>query len=109
MHSKHLVGAIYLDRGYRACKYFMEHRIIGPYINLEKISRKEVNFKSKLIEWSQKNRFEVTFELITQSHDQGYNPTSRVKFWWKVFREEKEPVILKKSLSKWLRVWLWEK
>ena len=57
-----LVGAIYLDRGYRACKYFMEHRIIGPYINLEKISRKEVNFKSKLIEWSQKNRFEVTFE-----------------------------------------------
>ena len=69
-----LVGAIYLDRGYRACKYFMEHRIIGPYINLEKISRKEVNFKSKLIEWSQKNRFEVTFELITQSHDQGYNP-----------------------------------
>jgi len=53
----------------------MEHRIIGPYINLEKISRKEVNFKSKLIEWSQKNRFEVTFELITQSHDQGYSPT----------------------------------
>lgn len=70
-----LVGAIYLDRGYRACKYFMEHRIIGSYINLEKISRKEVNFKSKLIEWSQKNRFEVTFELVTQSHDQGYSPT----------------------------------
>lgn len=70
-----LVGAIYLDRGYRACKHFMEHRIIGPYINLEKISRKEVNFKSKLIEWSQKNRFDVTFELITQSHDQGYSPT----------------------------------
>ena len=44
-----LVGAIYLDRGYRACKHFMEHRIIGPYINLEKISRKEVNFKSCLL------------------------------------------------------------
>jgi ribonuclease-3 len=70
-----LVGAIYLDRGYRACKHFMEHRIIGPYINLEKISRKEVNFKSKLIEWSQKNRVELTFELITQSHDQCFSPT----------------------------------
>ncbi|MDE6181482.1 MAG: ribonuclease III, partial [Phocaeicola sp.] len=70
-----LVGAIYLDRGYRACKYFMEHRIIGPYLDLEKISRKEVNFKSKLIEWSQKNRFEVAFELVTQSHDQEYSPT----------------------------------
>ena len=70
-----LVGAIYLDRGYRACKHFMEHRIIGTYINLEKISRKEVNFKSKLIEWSQKNRVELTFELITQSHDQCFSPT----------------------------------
>lgn len=70
-----LVGAIYLDRGYRACKYFMEYRIIGPYIDLEKISRKEVNFKSKLIEWSQKNRFEVSFELTAQSHDQAYSPT----------------------------------
>ena len=44
-------------------------------INLEKISRKEVNFKSKLIEWSQKNRVELTFELITQSHDQCFSPT----------------------------------
>lgn len=70
-----LIGAIYLDRGYRACKYFIEHRIIGPYLDLENISRKEVNFKSKLIEWSQKNRFEVTFELITQSHDQHLSPT----------------------------------
>ena len=63
-----LVGAIYLDRGYRACKHFMEHRIIGPYINLEKISRKEVNFKSKLIEWSQKNRVELTFEPVSYTH-----------------------------------------
>lgn len=70
-----LVGAIYLDRGYQACQFFMEHRIIGPYINLEKISRKEVNFKSKLIEWCQKNRFEVVFELVDQSHDLAYSPT----------------------------------
>lgn len=70
-----LVGAIYLDRGYRACKFFMECRIIGSYLNIEKISRKEVNFKSKLIEWSQKNRFELAFELLTQSHDECYSPT----------------------------------
>lgn len=69
-----LIGAIYLDRGYEACKYFMEHRIIGPFIDLEKISKKEVNFKSKLIEWSQKNRIEVAFQLVTQSHDQA-SPT----------------------------------
>jgi ribonuclease-3 len=34
-----LVGAIYLDRGYEACKDFMEHRILGAYIDVDKISR----------------------------------------------------------------------
>ena len=59
-----LIGAIYLDRGYRVCKKFMEERIIDRYLNLEKISRKEVNFKSKLIEWSQKNKFEQVPEKV---------------------------------------------
>lgn len=69
-----LIGAIYLDWGYRACKKFMEERIINQYLNLEKISRKEVNFKSKLIEWSQKNKFCVEFNLIEQSLDSDQNP-----------------------------------
>lgn len=70
-----LVGAIYLDRGYRVCKWFMEERIINPYLDLDKISRKEVNFKSKLIEWSQKNKFEVEFKLLSQKVDETQNPT----------------------------------
>ena len=69
-----LVGAIYLDRGYDACKKFMEERIIAQYLNIDKISRKEVNFKSKLIEWSQKNKFEVEFRLTGQSIDSDSNP-----------------------------------
>lgn len=69
-----LVGAIYLDRGYEACKYFMEERIINQYLNLDKISRKEVNFKSKLIEWSQKNKFNLAFNLVEQSVDNAQNP-----------------------------------
>lgn len=69
-----LIGAIYLDRGYRVCKRFMEQRIIANYLNLEKVSRKEVNFKSKLIEWSQKNKFAVKFNLLDQSVDEEQNP-----------------------------------
>lgn len=68
------IGAIYLDQGYDRCKQFMEQRIINQYIDLEKTSRKEVNFKSKLIEWSQKNKTEVSFELIEQFFDQDSNP-----------------------------------
>lgn len=68
------VGAIYIDRGYACCQKFIEKKIIAKYIDLEKMSRKEVNFKSRLIEWCQKNKFEVSFELIEQHYDDKYNP-----------------------------------
>jgi ribonuclease-3 len=68
------VGAIYLDRGYDACKRFLEEKIFKEHINLDNMSRKEVNFKSKLIEWSQKNKYEVIFELVEQKYDEDYNP-----------------------------------
>lgn len=68
------IGAIYLDRGYTCCKQFIEQRIIDRYIDLEKIARKEVNFKSRLIEWSQKNKLELSFELIEQFLDSEGNP-----------------------------------
>ena len=68
------IGAIYLDRGYECCKQFMQKKIIEPSIDLDKLSRKEVNFKSKLIEWSQKNKMEVSFELIEQFLDKENNP-----------------------------------
>ena len=69
-----LVGAIYIDRGYACCQQFIEKRIIDKYINLEKMSRKEVNFKSRLIEWGQKYKFELSFELIDQHYDDDNNP-----------------------------------
>ena len=69
-----LIGAIYLDQGYERCKQFMEEKILKNYIDLDKMSRKEVNFKSKLIEWSQKNKMEVSFELIEQFLAEEYDP-----------------------------------
>lgn len=64
-----LIGAIYLDRGYDYCMRFMEERILGHCINLDKVAYKEMNFKSKLIEWSQKNRILLEFRLIEQSKE----------------------------------------
>ena len=64
-----LVGAIYLDRGYDACMRFMEKRILAQVINIDKVAYKEVNFKSKLLEWSQKNRVKMEFRDLKQSKD----------------------------------------
>ena len=69
-----LVGAIYLDRGYDACMQFIERRILGKMINIDRVAYKEVNFKSKLIEWCQKNRIKMRFELIKQEKDPQGSP-----------------------------------
>lgn len=58
-----LIGAIYLDRGYDVCKWFLAHRIMGKLMDIDGIAHKEVNFKSKLLEWSQKNRIQAKFTL----------------------------------------------
>ena len=69
-----LVGAIYLDRGYNACMEFMRKRILTQMINIDKVAYKEVNFKSKLIEWSQKNRVRIDFRVLSQEKDKTGSP-----------------------------------
>ena len=69
-----LVGAIYLDRGYDACMRFMKDRILKEMLNIDKVAYKEVNFKSKLIEWSQKNKVKINFKLLNQGQDKSGNP-----------------------------------
>ena len=69
-----LIGAIYLDQGYQVCFDFIQNVIIKRFINLDTIARKEVNFKSSLIEWSQKNKLEVAFNLIESFTDNEGSP-----------------------------------
>lgn len=69
-----LVGAIYLDRGYDACMRFMQKRILSQVINIDKVAFKEVNFKSKLIEWGQKNRVSVKFKAREEVKDKNGSP-----------------------------------
>ena len=69
-----LVGAIYLDRGYGACMKFMERRILKQLINIDKVAYKEVNFKSKLLEWTQKNKVNMEFKELSHSTGENNSP-----------------------------------
>jgi ribonuclease III len=51
-----LIGAIYLDRGYRFCEKFINKRVIKPYVDIEKLEGKVISYKSLFIEWCQKNK-----------------------------------------------------
>ncbi|MCH7396699.1 ribonuclease III [Belliella sp. DSM 107340] len=66
-----LVGAIYLDRGYAFTKNFILKRII-IHFDVDDIINTTTNFKSKLIEWSQKESKEIDFELVSVSGNQRF-------------------------------------
>jgi ribonuclease III len=57
-----LIGAIYLDQGYRRCKRFLEKKILERYIDIERVASTDLNFKSALLEWSQREKVSLEFE-----------------------------------------------
>ncbi len=58
-----LVGAIYIDRGYERCKWFVSKRILGRTLDIDGVAQTEVNFKSKVLEWCQKNHLKLEFRM----------------------------------------------
>lgn len=57
-----LIGAVFIDSNYKKTKRFITNRIIERYIDLSELKTQDPDYKSKLIEWAQKNRKEIQFE-----------------------------------------------
>ena len=51
-----LVGAIFLDKGYKYSEKFIYKKVIIPYVDIEKLEGKVISYKSLLIEWCQKEK-----------------------------------------------------
>lgn len=56
------IGAIYLDIGYQKTRAFITEKIIKPQKDLDQLACEEWDFKSRIIQWGQKNKQEVSFE-----------------------------------------------
>ena len=63
-----LVGAIYLDAGYLQVKKSLNEHILKKYIDLNQILEEEIDFKSKLFIWSQKNHLPLEFEVVSEEN-----------------------------------------
>lgn len=62
-----LVGAVYLDRGFKSAEKFILKKIVKPFLDIAEIEISEFNYKSKLLEWAQKSGKSLTFAVKNHS------------------------------------------
>ncbi|MCL4124122.1 UNVERIFIED_CONTAM: hypothetical protein GTU68_025322 [Idotea baltica] len=58
-----LVGAIFLDKGYKYCEKFIYKRVITPHVDIERLEGKVISYKSLLIEWCQKEKKSFNYDV----------------------------------------------
>ncbi|MCZ6694672.1 MAG: ribonuclease III [Bacteroidetes bacterium] len=74
-----LIGAIYLDKGFIACKKFIIKKLFAHHLDLDEIIKDDPNFKSRIIEWAQKQNKELKFETVEIKTEKNYKEfTSQV-------------------------------
>lgn len=56
-----LIGAIYLDKGYNQAKKFILNRLVGQYLDLDKLMNTTISFKASLLKWTQKHKKVVSW------------------------------------------------
>jgi len=64
-----LVGAIYLDKGYKYSKIFIIETLLKKHINIKELKETEENFKSVLIEYIQHNKLKLEYKTEMQKQD----------------------------------------
>ncbi len=67
-----MMGAIYLDQGYDFVNRLLINKIFAKYLKMETLAESETDFKSRLIEWCQKNHHTIHFAT---THDKTYSAT----------------------------------
>ncbi|WBA41907.1 ribonuclease III [Hymenobacter canadensis] len=66
-----LVGAVYLDQGYKAARKFVLSRLVKPFVDVKSLTETTANFKSKLIEWAQRNGKAIRYDLNGEARPGG--------------------------------------
>jgi len=67
-----MMGAIYLDQGYDFVNRLLINKIFVEYIKVDQLTQSETDFKSRLIEWCQKNHHAIHFDTV---NDKTYSST----------------------------------
>jgi len=60
------VGAIYVDKGYEFTKKIIINHIIKFHLDIDKLESLDLNYKSKLLEWTQKYKKSIDFKVVDE-------------------------------------------
>jgi ribonuclease-3 len=63
-----LIGAVYLDHGYQKSKIFVSQRLIGQYLDLDKLMGTTISYKALLLKWIQQQKKQVSWRHQTETH-----------------------------------------
>ena len=63
-----LIGAVYLDKGFPACKKFILQRLIKVHLDMDELAKTDTDYKSKLQIYAQKNKFTLEYRLLSEEH-----------------------------------------
>ena len=66
-----LVGAVYLDQGYKAARKFVLSRLVKPFVDVKSLTETTTNFKSKLIEWAQRHGKNLRYDMQSEARPGG--------------------------------------
>lgn len=72
-----LMGALYLDLGFTKVSKIIQNRILKYYVDLDEIEQKDTNFKSRLLEWAQRERKNLVYEVLS-------DPTKETNYQYKI-------------------------
>lgn len=64
-----LIGAVYLDRGYKFSRRYILKKVIAPYIDLDDIENLDKNFKSIINQWAQKLKKNLEFVVVSDKEN----------------------------------------
>jgi ribonuclease III len=65
-----LIGAIYLDKGFRFTRKFILNKLITNYFDLDNVVNTNSNYKSLVLDWAQSEGKKVRFDIINENGSQ---------------------------------------
>lgn len=63
------IGAVYLDRGYDFTRELIIQHIIQTHLDIDELTEREINFKSKVIEWAQKEKKDILYQVAEEKEN----------------------------------------